>query len=282
MLLKNDLSKYLTNTFDYLPILSKSDIEILRLLNNKEITFNFISEIINKNHSLAARILAIANSPAYGFPKKISTVEMAISILGIEAVKDLVIGFSIINSTLQEKDRYFISEAFNEHAYLCGYVSQLLANDFDYPIKNEAFVAGLLHDIGIPIIHRFLNNEFKLISELKFYRKISQTKAERMILGTTHCEIGATVAEKWSLPESLVDAIRFHHSPAECESNKKLVAIVHLADFIASKEAPQYVLSSEEEPLDKSIMSILNIPDESYLYDVVNNVSELIKTIKIN
>lgn len=281
MLLKNDLSKYLTSTFDYLPILSKSDLEVIKLLNNEEITFNLISEIISKNHSLAARILAIANSPAYGFPNKISTVEMAITVLGIEAVKDLVIGFSIINSTLQEKDRYFIAEAFNEHAYLCGYVSQLLANDFDYPIKNEAFVAGLLHDIGIAISHRFLNNEFKLISELKFYRKISQTKAEKMILGTTHCEIGATVAEKWSLPEQLVDVIRFHHSPSECERNKKLVAIVHLADFIASKEAPQYLLSSEDEPLDKSIMSILNIPDESYLYDVVNNVSELIKTIEI-
>lgn len=126
MLLKNDLSKYLNNTFDYLPILSKSDIEILRLLNNKEITFNFISEIINKNHSLAARILAIANSPAYGFPKKISTVEMAISILGIEAVKDLVIGFSIINSTLQEKDRYFISRlSMNMHIFVVMFLNFL-------------------------------------------------------------------------------------------------------------------------------------------------------------
>lgn len=87
MLLKNDLSKYLNNTFDYLPILSKSDIEILRLLNNKEITFNFISEIINKNHSLAARILAIANSPAYGFPKRFPPLKWQFRFLELKLLK---------------------------------------------------------------------------------------------------------------------------------------------------------------------------------------------------
>lgn len=280
MLLKNDFLESLA-VRDYFPTLSRTDVDLLKVLNQKDISLKEISEVINKNHSLAAKILALANSPVYGFTKKISTIEMAISVLGRETIKDLVIGFSIIQSTLEDKDRFFISEAFNQHSYLCGYISQLLANDFDYPVKNEAFVAGLLHDIGIAISHRTMNNEFKLVSELKFYRKINQTKAETMILGTTHCEIGATIAEKWNLPETLIDAIRFHHTPSSCERNKKLVAIVHLADFIASKEAPQFLLSSEDEPIDKSIISVLDIPDESYLYDVVNNVSDLIKTIGI-
>jgi HD-like signal output (HDOD) protein len=278
---ENILWDRIITSSDYLPIDSRISKEVFNIIHNKKLTARELIEIINKDQSIVSRIIAIANSPGYGFSKKISTLEMAISILGLDAVKDLVIGFSIINSTYNDNDRYFISDAFNKHSYLCGYISMLLANDFNYPVKNECFVAGLVHDIGIPIIHKYLNNEFKLISELKFYRKINQTKAERLILGKTHCDIGATVAEKWNFPEQLIDAIQFHHNPTECKENQKLAAIVHLADFIASKEAPQFLMVSEDEQLDKSIMKILGIPDESFLFDVVNNISDLIRTINI-
>lgn len=281
MFTRDNLSEHLYAAVEQLPLTSKRNPEIIKILTDSELNVKSLADIINRDHSLTANILALANSPIYGFSKKISTIEMAISILGLNTIKDLVIGFSIINSTLEDKDRYFIADAFNKHSYLCGYVAQLLANDFEYPVKNEAFVAGLLHDIGIAIIHRYLNNEFSLISELKFYRKLNQTKAEKLILGKTHCEVGAEVASKWYFPQSLIEAIKYHHSPSEENSNKKLVAIVHLADFIASKEAPQYLLSSEDEPLDKSIIDILNIPDESYLYDVINNISDLVRTINL-
>ncbi len=281
MLIKNNLSESFVAVMDFLPLISKTNSEVFSALMDSNLSVKKLSEVINKDHSLSARILALANSPVYGFSKKISTIEMAISILGFEAVKDLVIGFSIINSTLEDKDRYFIADAFNKHSYVCGYIAQLLANDFDYPVRNEAFVAGLLHDIGIAVIHRYMNKEFTLISEMKFYRKLNQTRAEKLILGKTHSDIGAEVATKWFFPDSLIDAIKFHHSPSQANSNTKLVAIVHLADFIASKEAPQYLLSSEDEPLDKSVIEILKIPDESYLFDLINNVSILIKSMNL-
>lgn len=281
MLIKNNLSENFIAVMDFLPLISKSNSEIFSTLMDNNLNVKKLSEVINKDHSLSARILALANSPVYGFSKKISTIEMAISILGFEAVKDLVIGFSIINSTLEDKDRYFIADAFNIHSYVCGYTAQLLANDFEYPVRNEAFVAGLLHDIGIAVMHRYMNKEFTLISEIKFYRKLNQTRAEKLILGKTHSDIGAEVATKWFFPDSLIDAIKFHHSPSQANSNTKLVAIVHLADFIASKETPQYLLSSEDESLDKSVIEILRIPDESYLFDLINNVSVLIKSINL-
>ncbi len=277
---KNAVENILTS-MDYYPFISKTNVDLIKLLNEREINLKKLKDIINKNHSISARILALANSPVYGFSKKISTIEMAISILGLQTIKDLLIGFTIIDSTLKDKDRYFIAEAFNQHAYMSGYISQLLANDFGYPVKSEAFVAGLLHDIGIAIVHRYMEKEFKLISELKFYRRINQTKAEMMILGKTHCDIGAAVAANWNYPESLIDSIKYHHKPDLSESNKKLVAIVHLADFIASREAPQFLLSSEDEELDLSIVKTLNIPDESYLFDIISNVSELIKATEI-
>lgn len=270
----------LINKVDFIPPLTKANIELFNLVNGN-LNLKRLASIINQDYSLAARIIALANSPIYGLSNKISTIEMAISVLGVETVKDLVMGFSLINSTSIEEDRYFLSDEFNNHSYICGYISQLLANDFDYPVKSEAFVAGLLHDIGIPIIHKFLIKEFRLVSELKFYRRISQTKAESLILGKTHCEIGAMVASKWYFPDTLVDAILNHHTPEKSELNQKLTAIVHLADFIATKEAPQFLLSSEDEQLDERIIMTLNIPDIAYLYDVVNNVSEIVRSINL-
>lgn len=269
----------ISSSVDFLPTLQSS--LMIDFFNNENLTPARLADLINRDQSLTARILALANSPVYGFSKKISTIEMAISVLGIKTIKDFVFGFSLFNATLDKGDRYFLSDEYNQHSYLCGYVAQLLAYDFNYPVKSEAFVAGLLHDIGIPIIHRYMNKEFQLISELKFYRRISQTKAEKLILGKTHCEIGATVVSKWNFPDNLVDVIENHHSPIESSFDKKLVAIVHIADFIATKEAPQFLLSSEDEELDESVIEVLNIPDLSYLFDVINNISELIKTVNI-
>jgi putative nucleotidyltransferase with HDIG domain len=279
MINKTNFTSEVLNSINYLPISQKNI--VLSFLDDKKVNPVNLAEIINRDQSLTARILALANSPVYGLSKKISTIEMAISVLGVKTIRDLVIGFSVFNSANEKSDRYFLSEEFNQHSYLCGYVSQLLANDFNYPVKSEAFVAGLLHDIGIPIIHKYMNNEFKLISELKFYRRINQTKAEKLIIGKTHCEIGAMVASKWNFPEKLIDVISNHHSPKESSIDQKLTAIVHIADFIATKEAPQFLLSSEDEQLDNTVTEILNIPDLSYLYDVINNVSELVKSSKI-
>lgn len=279
MITKNNPLVDVLSSIDYLPAVQSY--LLINLFNNENLTPSRLAEIINRDQSLTARILALANSPVYGLSKKISTIEMAISILGIKTIKDLVFGFSVFTATLDKGNRYFLLDEYNQHSYLCGYVAQLLANDFNYPVKSEAFVAGLLHDIGISIIHRYMNKEFQLISELKFYRRISQTKAEKLILGKTHCEIGAAVASKWNFPDKLIDVIENHHTPVECSTDKKLVAIVHIADFIATKEAPQFLLSSEDEQLDESVVEILNIPDLSYLFDVINNVSELVRTAKI-
>lgn len=277
---RNRISRTMIESIEFLPMSSFESIQIFNQFNSEELTPKSLAKIIQKDQSIVSRILALANSPLYGLPKKISTVEMAISILGLQTVKDIVTGLSIINAASIEKDRYFNSDYFNYHSYLTGYISQLLANDFKYPVKSEAFVAGLIHDIGIPIIHRYLNTEFKLISELKFYRKISQSKAEIMILGRTHSEIGSSVASKWNFPDTLIDTIKNHHTPLESVINPKLTAIVHIADYIASRECPQFMLTTEDEKLDKEVIKILNIPDESYLFDMIFNISELVRTVK--
>ncbi len=279
MISKNSIVDVFLKSFNHLH--NHQPYPLVNIYTSDSLTPTRLADIIKCDHSLTAQIIAFANFSIYGSSKKFSTIEMAISILGTKTVKELITGFSLFNSIFHKRDRYFLPEEFNRHSQLCGYIAMLLANKFNYPEKSEAFIAGLLHDIGIPIIHQLMNNEFKLISELKFYRRISQTKAEKLIIGKTHCEIGGMVASKWNFSDKLVDGIKNHHSPSNSSINRKLSAIVHIADFISTNESPQFLLSSEDEQLDESVVEILNIPDLSHLFDIIYNISELMKKLKL-
>ncbi len=259
-------------TVDFFPGLQPISNDVINSINDPQITPKQLAQIISKDQGLVLKILAIANSPAYGFFRKVSTVEMAISLLGVEMIKDLVLSFSIQNISNNRDSMYFSQKAFNNHALLTGFVSQILANDFLYDSKNEAFVAGLLHDVGIAIINSFFSKEFRLICELKFYRKICQSKAEELILGKNHSEIGAAVLEKWYFSELLIDVVKNHHIPSQSKVNPKLSAIVHLADHITSTLQSPFLINDELEELDLEVLKILRIPDESFLYEIINSI----------
>lgn len=252
--------------------------EIMDLLNDPSITPKKLSQIINRDQSTVVKILAIANSPAYGFSRKVSTVEMAISLLGMEVIKDLLISFSLLNISNNKNSKFFSQSEFNKHSLLTGLISQILAHDFNYVAKNEAFVAGLLHDIGIAVINSYMSDEFRLICEIKFYRRINQTKAEELILGKNHSQIGGAVLENWNFPDNLVDAVKNHHTPSKSEKNPKLSAIVHIADYITSFIQSPFLLNEELEEIDLAVLEILNIPDESFLSELINNVSLIVKS----
>lgn len=270
----------LINSVEFLPISKKILEDTMSIIDNHSLTPEQLAEIISKDQAAVAKILALANSPVYGLSKKVSTIEIALILLGIENIKEHLISIAILANKKEESNPYFLWDEFNKHCYLTAHLSQIIAGDFNYRITKEAFVAGLLQDIGIPIIHQYLSDEFRLISELKFYRKFSQTSAEKLVLGKTHEDIGALLLEKWNYPENLIDSIKYHHKPSEAKVNPKLAAIVHLANHIISKNLPSYMLNDENEELDPSIIKILNIPDETYLHDIINNLSSLVHKIE--
>ncbi|MCX8009604.1 MAG: HDOD domain-containing protein, partial [Ignavibacteria bacterium] len=228
------------------------------------------------DQAMVSKILSLANSPIYGSPQKVSTVEMAIVVLGFDLIKEVIISLSLLNATNSTSDRYFNAVQFNKHSSLSAMISKMLSNDFDYQISGEAFIGGLLHDIGISAINKYYKKEFNLTSELRFYRNISQLEAEKILLGKTHAEIGGEIAQSWNFPKQLVDTIMYHHAPSKSKVNPVLTSIVHLADSIASKISYSFLMMDENTELDFSIIEVLNLPDETYLIDVINSYIDVI------
>ncbi|HUX60651.1 MAG TPA: HDOD domain-containing protein [Ignavibacteriaceae bacterium] len=207
----------------------------LEMLDRPELNSHSLSNIISKDQGLVTKILTIANSPLYGLQRKVTTVEFAILVLGYSELRNIISVLSIVEAFKNKTDAFLNQKEFWLHSFLTGSASKRLAEDFDFPNSGEAFIAGFLHDFGFSIIHRFFHADFIEIYKLVNEKGVSYNDAELEVLGMTHQQIGNYLADKWNFPETLCEAILFHHNPEESKQNKILASIVHLADYMTEK-----------------------------------------------
>jgi len=187
--------------------------ELLNSLEDQNIKAKSIASLIERDQTLTARVLRVANSPFYGFVRKISTIELAVVLLGLNTIKEIVVSLILQRLFTKAKPGLLEIHLFWQYSVFCGTCSRMLARRMGYRLAGEAFVAGLMHDIGILIINEYFSKQMLEIKKLQGLKNISLTDAEKIVLdNTTHCDIGAWFAEKWNLPDQLCDAIRFHHS----------------------------------------------------------------------
>ncbi len=258
-----------------LPTLPKIATEVVDLVDNPKTNAMKLGRVILSDQGLTAKVLKIANSPFYGFPRRISTVEFAIIVLGFDALKEIVISISLVSALQKKSDDYFQEKDFWDHAITTATVARRLARDLDYRVSGEAFVGGLLHDMGISILHRYFNSEFKQIVEEARSTNCSYIQAEEQVLGVTHAEVGGWLAERWNLPDHLIDVLFHHHVPEKAEKNPELVALIHCADIIANRLNGIALEYDKDIDFSEAALNILTISDRSVLeqyYEKNHNV----------
>lgn len=221
--------------------------EILNMIDHKDVGAGKIASLIEKDQSLTARVLKVANSPYYGFSRRIATVDLAVVVMGLNTIKEILLGIMLHKFVSKSKKRSLDIKAFWEYSVFCASAARLLSRKLGYRLAGEAFVAGLMHDIGVLIISEYFTDKYNKINMLITERKIDIIDAEEAVLGANHCEIGAWIAEKWNLPRNLVTAIRNHHThfskfisdgneDSEIDFstvNQPLTAIVSLSEWFA-------------------------------------------------
>ncbi len=251
--------------------------EVSKLLADPMTSANDLGRIISRDQGLVAKILTVANSPFYGLPRKVSTIEFAIVILGFDHIKNIVMALSMIEAFKKNGGPNWNSEAYWNHTLITAGASKRIADEIGYPKPGEVFTAGLLHDLGIAVIQRYLSDEFNAICETVGNLQISYLKAEDQVMGFTHQEVGQFLANRWNLPESLIDSIGNHHQPSKSENNKKLSSIVHLADYMTQKLGVGNFQWDEGFELDENIISILGFNTRAKLEEYIEAHSELFK-----
>jgi HD-like signal output (HDOD) protein len=264
-------------TIIQLPVLPTLAMEVVDMVENPRTSASQLGKVISTDQALTGKVLKIANSPFYGFPKKISTVDFAIIVLGFDALKEIVISISLISSLQKRSDAYFDSKSFWDHAITTGVIARRLGRDSKYRVSGEVFVGGLLHDMGISVLHRSFPNEFKRIVDITRETELSFCEAEESVLGVTHAEIGGWLAERWNLPENLCEAVATHHHPERATKNIELVSLIHCADLISQRLEGGHVEFDRGAEFSPVALKQLGMDDPAVLDEKIDDFRRIVQ-----
>ncbi len=228
-----------------MPTLPTLALRVMEATANPRSSANDLMEIIATDVSLTAKLLKIANSPFNGFSRKISTLQHAVTILGFEDIRNMVISTVAFESfkNIKQNDKFELSK-FWRHSFYCGLAAKIIAVDLKSS-SNELFVAGLIHDIGKLVMYIAFPVEFLKLVDMMSPIKLKYTvfEAEKNVFEMIHDEVGMKLLKKWLFPEGLITAVGFHHHPLEADKKSPFPIIVHVADILAHV----YEMQAEDE-----------------------------------
>lgn len=266
----------LINRIDEIPVFPLTVRSILNLIDDPKTNAKDIEKEILKDQGFTTKVLKLANSAYFGASRKIKTVSQATTLLGFKEIKSMVLASSVGPVLSTELKGYALErEALWKQSQICGITAGVISKKIKYPHSDQAYIAGLLRDIGKVILDHYLNDQFQSIMELVNEGNKSFLEVEEEILGFNHCNIGARIAEKWQLPEDLVEAIELHHQPEKAIINEKLVAITHIADGLVMMMGLHIGSDGLAYNFSSSAMDLLNL-DESLITEIISEVADLV------
>jgi HD-like signal output (HDOD) protein len=271
----------LSNVYN-LPAIPAIMMELTKLLEKPSVTTTELAKAIGRDQGIASKVLSIANSPFYGLPRKVSTIDFAILIIGLQDMKNIVTALSMVEAFKNKTDKNLNQKEFWLHSIMTGLASKKIAEDLGYKSGSEAFIAGLIHDLGIPVLHKYFHTNFIVICEKVNTNKISYMEAEFDVLGLSHQEIGKYLAIKWNFPDVLCDTILNHHSPGIAKENKVLTSIVHLADYATHTLNIGNFYWDKDYLLDESIIEALKFRDKDHMESFIVGYKDLFLSESLN
>jgi putative nucleotidyltransferase with HDIG domain len=206
---------------------------VVEKLSSPDTSPNEIHQIISKDQALAARVLRIANSPFYGYSRSITRLTDAIALMGFNNIRSLVLT-SVFNDFLKRSG--LTEKLLWEHSLVCASISQRIAKSTRFAKTEEAFLVGLMHDIGKVILNLRLPEKMsRIVQEVYNTQEATFSELEEEVFGFTHSEVGRAIARKWNFAKEIEEAIGNHHHPERTTAMPALTYIAHLANAFCHK-----------------------------------------------
>ncbi len=229
----------LVREINELPTIPVVATRVLNLLNDADVEPEEVAEMILTDQVMAARVIKIVNSPVYRPVHEITSVKRALIYLGIRHIRELILTCYIMNA-FDGKDGVFDIKTFWKHSFGVAIVARIIAQRVRYPETEKAYMVGIVHDIGEVFLSYYMKEDFQRIVDTLQGTILHLRDAEQQLLGTTHCEIGLCLAQKWNFPPDYCDVIVNHHTPQLATIDKTLAAIVNIADLFCSVRKLDY------------------------------------------
>lgn len=231
---KDDLMRVLDGIRD-LPTLPTSYFKISKLLQDVNTPSREVYRVLESDQAVASKVLRLVNSSFFGFSRRVTQISQAVGLLGYSTIRNAVLSISVVDSFPSKESKLFDRREFWRHTIATAVLSRQLARRLKIGQEDDAFVGGILHDVGKLVLDQCLPNDFRKILAYIQDNDVSMLEAEREVFGATHTEIGEYLLEKWRLPNSLIEVVALHHTPANIRSNPQLVSLVHIGDHLSRR-----------------------------------------------
>lgn len=241
--------------------------KILSIIEDPKVSLQKITDFVSSDPTLTARILKMVNSPVYGFPGRISSVSHAMVILGLNAVKGLLLGVSVFE--IMKKNMVGLWE----HSLSSAIFARIIATRKQLPSPEEISIAALLHDIGKVILILVFKEDYIKILESVNEKEEFLFELERQYFGITHAEVGGIIAKKWNFPLKLVEPIMYHHRPQLSEKYQIETAVVHLSNILALARGIGYSGEQFVPPVHNFVQNMLNLNSDD-LYSIFREAED--------
>jgi putative nucleotidyltransferase with HDIG domain len=196
----------------------------------EDVAIHSIEQLVATDPSIAAQCLKMANSPLYGV-RRIESIGGALGILGLRRVQSILLTCSL--NKVVSRGRWGVDpDAFWRHSLGCALVTRKMAELIAYQDLEQAYLAGLLHDLGMIVSSIVCADEFRGALQQAATRRVALNVTEQEEMGFTHCESGAILARQWRLTHEVTDVIEAHHLLDPQRPLSPLVCIVHVSDLL--------------------------------------------------
>lgn len=250
----------------HIATLPEITLKIVSIVEDPNSTAQDLHAVISKDPALCTRILKVVNSAFYGLPGQIGSINRAIVLLGLNAVKNIAIAASLskmfkggqLTPTFSAKDLW-------THSLAVGTATKLIAESMRMGLVDEAFLSGLLHDVGLMVEMQWDRNKLSEVLDKtsKAPAGTSSVSFEEAIYGASHQDFGAALSEKWKFPKSFTNVIGHHHNPMALPADQRtLPCMVFVADRLAAELKGGYTADIGDMTIPAEILDVLKLTEE--------------------
>ncbi|MES9852575.1 MAG: HDOD domain-containing protein [Candidatus Thiodiazotropha sp. L084R] len=226
--------KSLVQNLDHLVSLPDVCIKVNQLLGSGDYSAPEVADIIIQDTDISARILRLVNSPAFGQRSKIETLSRAVTLMGADELRNLVLATAAQSTFVGIPDEMVNMTDFWSHSVTTGVMAKTLAEHCNVLHSERLLVMGVLHDIGRLVVYLSLPTESRDILHITGGDNWILPETEQEILGFTHLDVGAELMRSWHLPESFIEVAGYHNAPENAVENPLEVSLVHIAKAVAN------------------------------------------------
>jgi putative nucleotidyltransferase with HDIG domain len=230
-------ARRLIKDVDDLPTIPAIVSKVIGMLDDNEADPDAIANLMLSDQVLAARVIRLVNSPLYRPTSEITSVKRALMYLGFKSVREMLQTTYLVNA-FKGREEAFDIRTFWIHSFTVGAISQRIAVMTGYRDTEKAYLVGIIHDIGKVFLGHYCRDEYVSMLDMISGKPYTTYEAESEVFGTSHCEVGLCLAQRWNFPPVYCDIISYHHNSELATEDPLLTAIVSLADYCSLARTP--------------------------------------------